>query len=93
MTIGERITLIRKEKGLSQDAFGAMINVSRQSISKWEANISIPEVDKVIEISKKFDVSIEWLLGTKESRNNTNDFSEEQLTKIEEIIRLITYFF
>ena len=87
MTIGERIILIRKENGLSQDAFGTMINVSRQSISKWEANISIPEVDKLIEISKKFNVSIEWLIGIKENRNNQNDFNEEQLNKIEQIIQ------
>ena len=87
MTIGERIILIRKENGLSQDAFGAMINVSRQSISKWEANVSIPEVEKLIEISKKFNVSIEWLIGIKENRNNQNDLNEEQLNKIEQIIQ------
>ena len=40
MTIGERITQIRKEQGLSQEAFGDTLGVSRQSISKWEAEVS-----------------------------------------------------
>ena len=48
MTIGERIAQIRKERGLSQEAFGESLGVTRQSISKWESNTSIPDVDKFI---------------------------------------------
>ena len=50
MTIGERIAQIRKERGLSQEAFGESLGVTRQSISKWESNASIPDVDKLLRI-------------------------------------------
>ena len=48
MTIGERIAQIRKENGLSQEAFGEALGVSRQAISKWESNQSVPEVEKLL---------------------------------------------
>ena len=90
MTIGKRIAIIRKENNLSQEAFGASINVTRQSISKWEADLSIPEVDKCIEISKKYNVSIEWLLGVRENKEDSKALTEEQYLTIEEIVKKYT---
>ena len=87
MSLGERISTIRKEKGLSQEAFGNELNVTRQTVSKWELDQAYPEVDKLIEISKKYDVSIEWLLGTRENRHDVNDLSEQQLKAIEDIVK------
>ena len=46
MTIGQRIAQKRKELGLSQEALGSKLGVSRQSIYKWEADSALPEVDK-----------------------------------------------
>lgn len=90
MSIGKRIQIIRKENGLSQEAFGASINVTRQSISKWEADLSIPEVDKCIEIAKKYNVSIEWLLGVRENKEDSKTLTEEQYLTIEEIVKKYT---
>ena len=56
MTIGQRIAQKRKELGLSQEALGSKLGVSRQSIYKWEADSALPEVDKLIALSRLFGV-------------------------------------
>ena len=63
MTLGQRIAECRKKKGLSQEGLGEKLGVSRQAISKWEADGAVPEVDKLIGMSKLFGVSVGWLLG------------------------------
>lgn len=63
MKFSEKLIELRKQKGLSQEDLGNMIDVSRQTVSKWEAEQTIPEVDKVKELSKVFNVSIEYLLN------------------------------
>ena len=65
MTIGQRIAQQRKKLGLSQEALGEQLGVSRQAISKWEADAALPEIDKLIALSKLFDVTVGWLLGVK----------------------------
>ena len=66
MTLGEKIYRLRIERGLSQEAFGEMLNVSRQSVSKWETDQSLPELDKVVAISEMFGVSTDYLLKESE---------------------------
>ena len=63
MTIGERIALLRKGKNLSQEALSDIIGVSRQSISKWEIDGALPEMEKLIAMCKYFGVTINYLLG------------------------------
>jgi len=63
MTLGEKIQQLRKQKGLSQEQLAEQVNVSRQSISKWELNDSVPELDKVILLSKIFSVTTDELLN------------------------------
>ena len=48
MTVGQRIALKRKELGLSQEALGEQLGVSRQSIYKWEADSALPEVERLL---------------------------------------------
>lgn len=62
MTIGEQIQRIRIQKGLTQERLAEMIEVSRQSVSKWELGQAIPDVDKIIRMSELFDVSTDALL-------------------------------
>ena len=66
MTTGQRIAAKRKELGLSQEALGEKLGVSRQSIYKWESDTSLPEIEKLISLSRLFSVSIGWLLGVEE---------------------------
>ena len=86
LTIGERIAQIRKERGLSQEAFGESLGVTRQSISKWESNMSIPDVDKLLALNRLYGVSIGWILGEETAENdNGKDLTEEQLRMAEKI--------
>lgn len=88
MIIGERIAEKRKSLGLSQEALGEKLGVSRQAIYKWEADQSLPEVDKLIGLSRLYNVSVGWLLGEEQDGSNegTPEFSEEQIHLIEELL-------
>ena len=69
MTIGEQIQNLRIQKFLTQEQLAEMLEVSRQSISKWELGQAVPEVDKIIRMSELFGVSTDTLL----LRNNENE--------------------
>lgn len=62
MILGEKITLLRKQSGWSQEELAEKLEVSRQAVSKWESGASIPDLDKVIKISGVFEVSTDYLL-------------------------------
>lgn len=62
MSLGERIYKLRREKSLSQGDLADMLGVSRQSISKWENNSAVPEIEKIIKMSDIFAVSLDELL-------------------------------
>lgn len=62
MSLSEKITLLRKKKGWSQEELAERLNVSRQSISKWESEQSIPELDKILQLSSIFGVTTDYLL-------------------------------
>lgn len=62
MTVGEKITKLRKEQNLTQEQFAEILKVSRQSVSKWERDDAYPDTEKLIRISKLFDCSLDYLL-------------------------------
>ncbi len=62
MILSEKILNLRKKSGWSQEELAEKMNVSRQSISKWESATSIPDLNKIIEMSKLFGVSIDYLV-------------------------------
>lgn len=62
MTFSEKLLLLRKQKRLSQEQLAEMLDVSRQSVSKWESQQTLPEPSKLILISQIFNVSIDQLL-------------------------------
>lgn len=80
MSIGEKIYQLRKTANLSQEQFGEMLGVSRQSVSKWESNQSQPELQTIIEISKLFNISLDELLKDEDNKNSQNTF--EMITKM-----------
>ena len=97
MTIGQRIAQKRKELALSQEALGEELGVSRQSIYKWESDAALPEIDKLIALSKRFGVSVGWLLGVEEaatpepnlmepSAEANSELSDAQLKMVKEIV-------
>ncbi len=66
MNITKRIIELRKKTGLSQEEFGEKLGLSRQSISKWETGEALPDVDNLILLSQKYNVSIDYILLGKE---------------------------
>lgn len=89
MKFSEKLIELRKTKGLSQEKLGNIINVSRQAISKWESEQANPEIDKVKEISKYFNVSIDYLLNDDivDLKKQTTKFNKKKIKKI--ILRII----
>lgn len=94
MTLGERIAEKRKENGLSQEALGEELGVSRQSVYKWESGSALPEIEKLIAMSRRFGVTIGWLLGVEETPStpepaqpsDSGELTEQQLRMVEEIV-------
>ncbi len=73
MTIGQRIAAKRRELGLSQSDLGDRLGVSRQAISKWEGDAAIPDVEKLVGLSKLFGVSVGWILGVEDFDTRAGD--------------------
>ena len=70
MTFGEKLKVLRKEKGYSQEEFAGLLNVSRQAVSKWESDRGTPETDKLLQISNMFGVTLDYLLKEESSDEN-----------------------
>lgn len=88
MTLGEKITRQRKERNYTQEQLADILGVSRQSISKWETDLAYPETEKLLELGKLFDCSMDYLLKetvTEKDGGQGSGFSG----KVEEISRKI----
>ena len=66
MTTGEKIAALRREKGLSQEGLGEQLGLSRQAVSKWEADQAVPTMDNLVELSRLFGVPVDTLLRPEE---------------------------
>ena len=89
MTIGQRIAQKRKEMGISQETLGERMGVSRQAIYKWEADATLPEIEKLVALSKLFGVSVGWLLGVEEAtvvQPENDELTPTQLKMVSEIV-------
>lgn len=62
MKLAEKIILLRKQKGWSQEELAAQMDVTRQSISKWESGASVPDIDKIVLLSSIFGITTDYLL-------------------------------
>lgn len=69
----ENIKAIRKSKGLSQEELAIKLNVVRQTISKWEQGLSVPDVEMLIKISEVFEIPVSTLLGENISESKVDD--------------------
>lgn len=63
MNLGENIYRLRTEKNMSQGDLADALDVSRQSVSKWENNSAVPELEKLIKMSELFEVTLDELVG------------------------------
>lgn len=62
MTIAEKLKQLRKDNNMTQEDLAEKLNVSRQTISKWETNTTIPDADNIVAISKLFNITTDELL-------------------------------
>jgi transcriptional regulator with XRE-family HTH domain len=82
--LSENLKRIRKAKGLSQEELAVRLNVVRQTISKWEKGLSVPDADLIIRIAEIFEVSVSEILGAKFESENDINVVAEQLSRINE---------
>lgn len=73
MTLGESIARLRTQKGWSQGDLADALDVSRQSISKWETDTSVPELDKLIRLSELFGVTLDALVRGEQAETQTEN--------------------
>lgn len=70
MKLGERLFNYRRKKGLSQEDVASKLNVTRQTISKWETDQTLPDIDKIESICELFDITTDELLKGKKNETN-----------------------
>ena len=78
MKLGQKIQTLRHDAGLSQEGLGEKLGVSRQAISKWEADGAVPEVDKLIALSRLFEVNLHDLLQVEGTSREEPEESGQQ---------------
>lgn len=89
MTLGEKIQQLRKASGVSQEQLAEQLDVSRQSISKWELNDSVPDISKIVMLSELFAISTDELLKDSCTTQSAEfDNNKRNTLTLEEITRL-----
>lgn len=80
-TLGEMISSLRKEKGMTQNVLAEKMNVTDKAVSKWERNLSCPDLNSIPKLAEVLNVSVDELL-------NAQKRNEESNNKIEEITNI-----
>ena len=77
MTFSDKLIALRRKAGWSQEELAERLNVSRQSVSKWESAQSMPDIDKIVQLSSLFSVTTDYLLkdGQAEQEYTEDDTS------------------
>ncbi|MDD6771298.1 MAG: helix-turn-helix transcriptional regulator [Inconstantimicrobium porci] len=73
MSFSENLKAIRKERNISQEDLGEIMGVSRQAVSKWEQGSGYPEMEKLLVLSRKLNVSLDYLMLGESSTNEINN--------------------
>lgn len=71
MILSEKIIMLRKKYGWSQEELAERMDISRQSVSKWESRASIPDLERIVSMSQLFGVTTDYLLKMKWKRRNS----------------------
>ena len=84
MTTGEKLQKLRKDNNYTQEDLADILQVSRQSISKWESDSSFPETEKLVALGKLYKVTIDYLLN---NENNQPEIIEKPVSRKSERVR------
>ena len=82
--LSERIKTLRKKKGMSQEELALELHVVRQTISKWENALSVPDADQLIHLAKALEVSVNSLLGMEEKESLVYEDLVNELARVNE---------
>lgn len=91
MKFNERLLNLRKQKGLSQEELGYRLDVSRQTISKWEAGQTTPELEKLRLLAKEFGITVDELIDD-ENKNDKIEEKENKISKKKNKIKILIIF-
>ena len=84
MKFSEKLLSLRKQKGMSQEELADKLNVTRQTVSKWELDQTVPDMNKLVEISKLFEISLDELTGGMNMNNYINEYKTEYTNEYKE---------
>ena len=93
MTLGAKLQSLRKQSGMSQETLAGQLGVSRQAVSRWELDSSLPETENIIKLAKIFNVSFDYLLNEEITTNNINNNIENNPKNKNKITPLIALCF
>ena len=85
MKIGNKLNQLRKLSGMTQEQLAEKIDVSRQTISKWESDSTSPDLESIVKLSRIFHVSLDDLLG--EAETSVTNRNDEQIT-LEDLMKI-----
>lgn len=92
MSLGEKIKELRESKGLTQEELGRILNVSKPSVSRYEANTNEPNTETLKQLAKYFNVSIDYLLGFSNKTTEKPENIDEKypnIADVEEAMKII----
>ena len=92
MKFSEKIITLRKKKGWSQEELAQKLGVTRQTVSKWELDQTVPDMNKLVEISKLFEVSVDELINNVGINNSEKKYKESSVEKNNRNISLKIFF-
>ncbi len=82
MKFCEKLQMLRKEKGYSQEQLADLLDVSRQAVSKWESGLTYPEMDKLLTLCKIFNVSLDDLTNDEISKTNLREHKKNNFSNL-----------
>lgn len=89
--LNENLKTLRKNKGYSQEQLAVRLNVVRQTVSKWEKGLSVPDAQMLMDIAEVFSVSVSELLGNdieQETKQDSLEVIAQELAKLNELMAI-----
>mgnify|MGYP001363524932 CR=1 FL=1 len=90
--IGDRIKELRIKKGINQNQLSQLLGVTKSMVSAYETGIRLPSLANIINLSKPFNVTTDYLLGLENDENKSIDLSNLDEIQISHITNLVNYF-
>ena len=91
ISISERIKELREKQNLTQSSLAKKLNITRSAVNAWEMGVSIPNVEKLVELSSLINVSVDYLLGVNSSFTiNISNLPEEEKKLVLNLVNILS---